>query len=288
MGAPPPRATLPAMPTARPSATVPGPATVGALLRTWRDARGKSQEWVAARAGVSTRHLSFIETGRAAPGREVVLALAGALDVPLRNRNELLLAAGHAPGYAAAALGDADLAMVRRALDLILDHHEPFPAVVFDRLTNVVRMNRGALRMFGQLHTPALPPEFANNQLLALLHPQGWKPFIVNWDELAGDVIERLHRELAAAPGDRALAALAARALALPDVPHAWRRPRWTAAVQPCAIVHVRRGDLELKLFTMLTTLGTPLDVTAEELRIETYFPADDATEAVLRGWATT
>ncbi|MCE9573015.1 MAG: helix-turn-helix domain-containing protein [Deltaproteobacteria bacterium] len=274
------------MPTARPSPPSSGPAPIGALLRTWRDARGKSQEWVAARAGVSTRHLSFIETGRAAPGRDVVLALAGALDVPLRTRNELLLAAGHAPGYGAAGLGDADLAMVRRALDLILDHHEPFPAVVFDRLTNVVRMNRGGLALFTRFAPPALPPALAQNVLLALLHPDGWKPFVVNWDELAGDLIERLHRDLAAAPGDRALAALAEQALALPDVPHAWRRPRWTAPVQPCAIVHLRRGELELRLFTTITMLGTPLDVTAEELRIESYFPVDAATEALLRGWA--
>jgi transcriptional regulator with XRE-family HTH domain len=277
------------MPSSRSSAPVPDAGAhgaVGGLLRTWRDARGKSQEWVAARAGVSTRHLSFIETGRAAPGRDVVLALAGALDVPLRTRNELLLAAGHAPGYGAAKLGDADLAMVGRALELILAHHEPFPAVVFDRLTNIVRMNRGALALFSRFAPPALPPALGQNVLLALLHPDGWKPFVVNWAELAGDLIERLHRDLAAAPADHALAALAAQALALPDVPQAWRRPRWTAPVQPCAIVHLRRGDLELRLFTTITMLGTPLDATAEELRIESYFPVDAATEALLRAWA--
>lgn len=122
--------------------------------------------------------------------------------------------------------------------------------------------------------------------ILALLHPAAWKPAIENWDEVAGDLIERLHRERAAAPGDRELAALRARALAIPGVPTRWRSPR-LAPIAPFATVALRRGELALRLFTMVTTLGTPLDVTAEELRIELYFPADDASEEVLRGWAS-
>jgi transcriptional regulator with XRE-family HTH domain len=258
---------------------------VGPLLRTWRSARGYSQERLAARAGVSPRHLSFIETGRSTPGREVLLALAGALEVPLRDQNQLLLAAGMAPGFATSRLDGAELAMVRRALDHALSHHEPYPAVVVDRVWNLLRANRAALRLLAELSPSPPPPEVGANMILGLLHPAVWKPVVVNWDEVAAELIERVHRDCAAAPGDPALAELRARALAVPEMPARWRSPR-LAAVAPFAHVHLRRGPLELRLFTMISTLGTPLDVTAEEIRIESYFPADDASEAVLRGWA--
>ena len=127
----------------------------------------------------------------------------------------------------------------------------------------------------------------AGNAMLALVHPDGWKPFIVDWEDLAGHLVERLHRELAASPRDAQLAELLARVLAQPGVPAHWHKAQLAASVRPFAAVHLRRGALELRMFTMLTTLGTPLDVTAEELRIETYFPADEATESVLRSWAS-
>lgn len=262
-------------------------AQVGAILRSWRDARGVSQEALAARAGVSTRHLSCVETGKAVPGREVLLALAGALEVPLRGRNQLLLAAGFAPAYGASSMAGDELAMVRRAIGHVLAQQEPFPALVFDRLTQVLETNQAGQRMLARFHPATMPAEVAGNLLLGILHPAAWKPRIVNWDEVAGALIERLHREVAAAPGDHALAALRDRALALPGVPTAWHRPRPAETILPFVPVHLRHGDLELRMFTMITTLGTPMDVTAEELRIETYFPADDETERTLRGWAT-
>ncbi|HUQ01363.1 MAG TPA: helix-turn-helix transcriptional regulator [Kofleriaceae bacterium] len=259
---------------------------VGSLLRSWRDARGMSQERLAARAGVSTRHLSFIETGRSSPGKDVLLALAGALEVPLRDQNSLLLAAGLAPRYATSSLDGSELSIVRRALDHVLRQQEPFPAIVVDRLWNVLRLNQGAQRMLAAFLPPNMPADVAGNAMLALVHPDGWKPFIVDWDDLAGHLVERLHRELAASPRDAQLAELLARVLGQPGVPAHWHKARLAASVRPFAAVHLRRGALELRMFTMLTTLGTPLDVTAEELRIETYFPADDATESVLRSWA--
>lgn len=260
---------------------------VGPLVRAWRAARGLSQEHLAARAGVSTRHLSFIETGRSRPGRDVLLALAGALAVPLRDQNQLLLAAGLAPGFSAASLDGAELVMVRRALEYALAHHEPYPALVADRLWSLVRVNRGFTRLLAELSAgaPPPPPEVGSSLLLALLHPAAWKPIVVNWDEVAGDLIERLHRDCAAAPSDRALSELRARALAIPGVPARWRTPR-LAPVAPFATVHLRRGELELRLFTMISSVGTPLDVTAEELRLESYYPADDASERRLRSWA--
>lgn len=260
---------------------------VGPLVRAWRGNRGLSQEHLAARAGVSARHLSFIETGRSQPGREVLLALAGALEVPLRDQNQLLLAAGLAPRFSASSLDGDELAMVRRGLDHALAHHEPFPAVVVDRTWHLLRVNRAAQRLLAAFAAGPPPPEVGGNLVLGLLHPLGWKPSVVNWDEVVGDLLERLHRECAAAPHDRALAELRARALAIPGVPEHFRSPR-LAAIGPFALVHLRRGALELRLFTMVTTIGTPLDVTAEDLRIESYFPADDASDAVLRSWAPT
>jgi transcriptional regulator with XRE-family HTH domain len=259
---------------------------VGTLVRSWRDARGMSQERLAHRAGVSTRHLSFIETGRSAPGKDVLLALAGALEVPLRDQNQLLLAAGLAPRYPATPLDGSSLAMVRRALDHVLRQQEPFPAFVVDRVWNLVSVNQGARRLIEAFTPAALPSDVAANAMLALVHPDGWKPFIVGWEELARHLVERLHREVAASPRDTALADLRDRLLAQPGVPADWHRARVTLEVTPFAAIHLRRDGLELRLFTMLTTLGTPLDVTAEELRIESYFPADEATERVLRSWS--
>jgi hypothetical protein len=128
-----------------------------------------------------------------------------------------------------------------------------------------------------------MPPEVAANGMLALTHPGGWKPFLVGWEDLAGHLIERLHREVAASPRDAELAALLARVLAQPGIPAEWHHARITHAVSPFAPVHLRKGELEVRMFTMITTLGTPLDVTAEELRIETYYPADDESERLLR-----
>jgi transcriptional regulator with XRE-family HTH domain len=260
---------------------------VGELLRSWRDARGVSQERLAARAGVSTRHLSCVETGKAVPGREVLLALAGALEVPLRGRNALLLAAGFAPAYTSSSLDSGELAMVRRALGHVLRKQEPFPAIVFDRLCNLIELNQAAQRMLARLAPAAMPADVATNLLLAILHPDAWKSRVVNWDEVAGSLVERLHREVAAAPGDHGLLELRARALAMPGVPAEWHRPRPAEVIHPFVPVHLRHDGIELRMFTMLTTLGTPLDVTAEELRIETYFPADDATERTLVAWAS-
>ncbi len=265
---------------------MPSRAHAGTLLRSWRGARGLSQERLASKAGVSTRHLSFIETGRSSPGKDVLLALAGALDVPLRDRNHLLLAAGLAPCFPASALADREMGAVRRALDHLLRQQEPYPAVVMDRLWNVLDANGAARRLLAVFQPPEMPADVAGNAMLALVHPGGWKPFVVSWDELAGHVVERLHREVTASPHDAALTHLLERVLAQPGVPAHWRAASPTRDVAPFASVHLRRGDVELRLFTMLTTLGTPLDVTAEELRIESYFPTDDASDGLLRSWA--
>ncbi|MEJ7604136.1 MAG: helix-turn-helix transcriptional regulator [Kofleriaceae bacterium] len=258
--------------------------TFGPQLRAWRLARRVSQEQLAARAGVSARHLSFVENGRSQPSREIVLALAGALDVPLRERNTLLTAAGFAAAYRASPLDGDELAHLRRAVDHILRQQEPYGAVVVDGHWNLLRMNQGATRLFARFPpTTAAGLAASRNLVLGTLHPEGLRPHLVNWEEVAGHLVARLHREVAAHPTDDALARLLTSALAQPGVPTEWRVPSPGRSAAPFLAVHLRSGTLELRLFTMLTSIGTPLDVTAEELHIESYFPADDASEAVLR-----
>lgn len=258
--------------------------TFGAQLRSWRLSRRVSQEQLAARAGVSAKHLSFVENGRSQPSREIVLALAGALDVPLRERNTLLTAAGFAAAYRASPLDGEELAHLRRAIDHVLAQQEPFGAVVVDGQWDVLRMNRGAAKLFTHF-APASADGIAaaRNLVLGILHPEALRPYIVNWVDVAGHLVARLHRESAARPADDTLQRLLARTLAQPDVPLEWRAPAPGRHAAPFITVHLRAPTLEVRLFTMLTSIGTPLDVTAEEIHIETYFPADDASETALR-----
>jgi transcriptional regulator with XRE-family HTH domain len=243
-----------------------------------------SQEALAARAGVSPRHLSFVENGKSNPSREVVLALAGALDVPLRDQNALLAAAGFASAFRASALDGDELASLRKAIDHMLVQQEPFGAVVVDGEGGILRMNNGALKLMQ--HFPPTTPEgmaAARNLILGTVHPGALAPYIVNWQAVAGHLVARLHREIAARPAHEGLPKLLARVLALPNVPTEWRVPEPGKKAAPFVTVHLKSATLEVRLFTMLTSIGTPLDVTAEELQVETYFPADDESEQRLR-----
>lgn len=273
---------------------MPGPAArvhasrspFAAALRTWRTARKLSQEELAARAGVSTRHLSFVENGRSRPSRELTSALGQALDLPLRERNQLLLAAGFAPGYERTPLGSEALRGLRRALDHVLAQQEPYGAVVVDRAWNVLEMNAGARRVFTRF-----PPRSADglaalgNLITASLHPEALRPYLVNWLEVAAALMARLQHEVATLPADDERHRLLAQVLAMPDVPTSWRDAA-PGATDPFLTVHLRGPDLEVRLFSMLTSIGTPRDVTVDELHVETYFPADDASERVLRALA--
>lgn len=263
--------------------------SLGTLLRGWRAARRLTQEDLADAAEVSVRHLSFLETGRSRASREMVLVLASALDLPLRERNTLLGAAGFAPAYLETPLDDAPMAHVRRALDHLLAQQEPFPAVVVDRLWNVKRMNAGAERLFGRFYLPRRPPEIALRNLAhALFHPGGLRHVIVDWSAVAAEFAERLHREAAADLGDHGPRALRDAVLAYPGLPDQLGRPRVAEAPAVALPLHLRAPDgVEGRFFTTLTTLGTPLDVTAAELRVESYFPLDDATDALMRELVT-
>ncbi|MBC8071441.1 MAG: helix-turn-helix transcriptional regulator [Deltaproteobacteria bacterium] len=253
-------------------------APVGRLVRHWRQTRGLSQLALAERAEVSTRHLSYVETGKSAPSREMVLVLASALDVPLRERNRLLLAAGFAPVYRERELANPEQGELRRALELILSRHQPYPAMVVDRRWQVLMSNPGAARVISTfVDDPAVLAETGGNAMMLLFHPRGFRPSLVNWDEVARASIERLRREAFedhAADGPQALLAALAAMGPLPAV-----RDQVPAEPRVLIPVHLRKGELELRFFTTIASLGTPIDLVAHELRIEHYYPVDDATQ---------
>jgi transcriptional regulator with XRE-family HTH domain len=257
-------------------------ARFGPLLRRLRATRGVSQERLAGDAEVSPRHVSFLETGRAAPSREMVLVLSSALELPLRDRNTLLVSAGFAPVYRAAALEGRELEPIRRALDHLLAAHEPFGAIVVDRDWNVLRMNAGAQRLMSwALEGLSPPPESLGNVLRAMLDPRALRGRIANFDEVAGVLVDRMRRELELEADEERRAQITS-LLDAADVPP----PIAPSEEGPFVAIRLRKGGRELRLFSTITTLGTPIDVTAQELRIESYFPADDATDRALRALA--
>ena len=215
---------------------------VGRLLKQWRERRRLSQLALAVDAEISSRHLSFIETGRAQPSRDMVMLLTRVLDVPPRGRNDLLTAAGYAPVYRETGLEAPEMADVRRALDFIMRQQEPYPGLVIDGHWNILMTNGGARRLMGLfLDADAVaavggPP----NAMRLFYHPRGMRPYIVNWDEVAGHLVARLHREISARPADETLPRLLARLLALPDVPTEWRIPAPGRVAAPFATVHLR------------------------------------------------
>jgi transcriptional regulator with XRE-family HTH domain len=271
---------------------VPSPShtsTFGTLLRRHRSSTGASQERLARDAEISTRHLSCLETGRAAPSKTMVLLLGSALDLPLRDRNALLEAAGFAAAYRDVALEAPEAASLRRAIDLVLRGIEPNGAVACDRSGNLIQMNEGATRLFGAfVDLDAAPPEVMRgvmqNLLVAVLHPLGLRPSIVNFEEVASSLLDRGRRESARFPDDPELARVRAAIAEIPDLP----APRLPTHGEggPFITAHLRRNGIEARLFTTISTIGTPIDATAEEIRIETYFPADDATAALMRSLA--
>lgn len=267
--------------------TAPATSPFGALLRQWRLARRLSQLELAHEAEVSSRHVSFIETGRATPSREMVLALAGVLDVPLRERNALLQAAGYAPVYRETRLEDPAMAEVRQALRLILEGHEPFGAVVMDRSWDILMVNRAQAR-FLELLGEAPPPAYEvlpaprRNGLKEMLSPTGLRPLIRNWEEVAPVILGRVRREVMWAR-DPAQRALVDSLLAQAELPR--HRSATAGAASPGLVVPVELavGGQVLRLFSTIATLGTAQDITLHELRIELFHAADEETRRLAR-----
>ena len=259
----------------------------GELLRRWRERRRLSQLDLATDAEISTRHLSFIETGRAQPSREMVLLLARVLDVPLRDRNDLLVAAGFAAMYRESGLHAPAMADARRALDFILRQQEPYPALVLDRHWNVLEVNEGSARFQARfLDADAVAGLGPPNAMRLMFHARALRPHIANWEATAASLIQWLHRDVVSGFGGEASRELLDELLSYPDVPRQWRTLDLDASLAPFLPIEFRKDDLVLRYFTTLTTLGTPHDITLQELRIEAFFPADAATEAASRALA--
>lgn len=258
--------------------TATGSPPIGTLLRQWRTRRRLSQLELSSRADVSTRHLSYLETGRSRPSREMVLHLAEELDLPLRDRNRLLLAAGYAPVYPERPLDTPAMATVRAAVRQILVGHEPYPAVVVDRDWNLLDANAGAGLLTAGLPEALLVPPV--NVLRATLHPDGMASRIVNLAEVRAHLLGRLRRQ-ADLSGDPATVALYDELAGYPagDRSDDVERPTGDLVLP----VRLRHGAGELAFFSTVATFGTPLEVTTSELMIESFFPADEYTAAVLR-----
>jgi transcriptional regulator with XRE-family HTH domain len=256
----------------------------GLLLKQWRSQRGFSQLDLAVVSQVSQRHISFLESGRAKPSREMVLQLADVLEIPLRQQNLMLTAAGFAPIHAETDLSASEMAPIRKALDFMLQQQEPYPAIVVDRYWNLLLTNNAATQLLAAFITPEqLQTHFYRdgkiNLMRAMFHPQGFRPFVVNWEDFSGHLLQRLHREAIAEGESYQSQALLNELMSYPDIPDVWHSSNRTAQNTLLLTVHLKRGNLELQFFSTIATLGTPYDITLQELRIECLFPADKDTE---------
>lgn len=259
-------------------------APIGALLREWRAARHLSQLDLALAADISARHLSCIETGKARAGLDVLARLADALDMPLRERNALLLSAGHAPRYSESALDAPALVRIHAAIDAILAQQEPYPAFLINRHWDVLRANDAAAR----INHFALggKPSVHSNILRQFFDPADLRAAIVNWEEVAGELIHHLHERMAAAPHDQGARALLDELLSYPGVPARWRLRDLSVVPSPLLTTALRCGEVTLRFFSTITTFAMPRDITLAELHIECCFPANEATATHCRALA--
>ena len=248
------------------------------MLRHWRDMRGRSQFDLSLDTGVSQKQISFVESGRSVPGRQTLTAIAQALDIPLRDRNTLLLAAGYAPIYSEGAWNAPEMQSVTSALERMLRQHEPFPAMVMDRYWNVLMTNESAPRFFNCFIDMAAR-ESPRNMLHLMFDPKGMRPFVANWEDVAKGLVARVYRESVGRVLDQKTRELLAALLAYPDVKTEWKAPK-ALSTMPVIPISFARDEKLLNYFSMVTTVGTPQTIAAQELRIECMFPADEATEA--------
>ncbi len=251
------------------------------LLKSWRQTRGISQLELALRCDSSQKHISFLESGRSRPSRAMVFVVSEALEVPLRDRNELLLAAGFAPGYRESAPSDEMLSAVNSALEQLLKGNEPYPAMVFDRFHNVLQANMGALKLqmflYGVDSLDDLP-DVSTNLIKGLLHPDGYRGSIKNWEVVSTVMLRRLQAEAHAAGNPQEALDILEECVNYPGVPENWRQMVPQDWQKPILTVDIEKDGVELSFLTTLTTLGTPFDITVQEIRLESFFPADDTT----------
>lgn len=254
---------------------------VGGLLREWRAARRLSQLDLALAAGISSRHLSYVETGKARASRETVAKLADTLEMPLRERNALLLAAGYAPEYPETGLATPEMAQMRHAIELILAQQEPYPAFLINRQWEVLSANRGAecvnrFMLGGRASAHS-------NMMRQFFDPDDLRAAVVNWEEVASEMIRHLHDYVAATPTDHVAKSLLEEALVRPGVPARWRLRDLSAKPSPLLTTVLRRDGVELRFFSTITTFAAPRDITLDELYIECCFPMDEETARYCR-----
>jgi len=255
------------------------------LLKHWRNVRRLTQIELAGDADISARHLCFLETGRAQPSRDMVQLLGSALDLPLEERNALHVAAGFVPPYGDRGLAADNLQHVRQALDFILRQQEPYPGIVIDGRWDVRIRNEASARLFRVFREAYdMDSGLADNAMHVVFHPKGLRQFIVNWEEFAGQMIQILHRDVA--QGSRVAAQLLDEVMTYPGLPAEWRRPRNPAGSSPVMTMQLEKGDLRLAFFSTFTTLAMPTDAALQKLKIECFYPADDATAAIARKMA--
>jgi transcriptional regulator with XRE-family HTH domain len=248
-----------------------------ALLKYWRGRRGLSQLDLALHAGVSARHVSFLECGRAQPSEPMALRLLEALDVPLRDRNEALRTAGFGARFPQPEL-TAIPAAIDEAIARMMKAQEPYPLTVISPEANVLRSNRAASALFPCFVAEPTALESTLNMFSLVFDPRLMRPFISNWPSVARQMLRRLQRESLQRSGDERLSDLTQRVLAFPDVPKDWASPDFAEDLDPVFSVHLRRDGVALAFFTTITTFASPRVVTLDELRIESSFPLDDAT----------
>jgi transcriptional regulator with XRE-family HTH domain len=252
---------------------------LGRLLRHWRSLRGKSQNELSLDTEISQRHLSFIESGRSSPSRQALVTVAEALDIPLRERNQLFLAAGFAPMYVDDAWNAGEMAAVTRALARVLQQHEPFPAMVMDRYWNVLMTNDAAPRFFNAFVDLATRPT-PRNMLHLMFDPAGMRPHLANWKSTSKSLMERVRREAVGQVLDERTHELIDELLAYPDVVESNTTPADEPSLPVIPLSFIKNGRA-LNYFSMVSTVGTPLTIAAQELRVECLFPMDEATETL-------
>lgn len=251
----------------------------GKALRTWRRHRGLSQLALSLEAGVSPRHVSFLETGRSSPSQDMVMRLLETLEVPLWDRNRVLLTAGYAPAYSESSLDDETLAQVRWVVRWLLDRHDPYPAYAIDGAWNVIESNR-PYRAF--LETLSGDPAETRNVLCQLCAPHLLRPRVTNWAEVMKAVLRRVRRQLDAPTPPPALAAIVAEIVVYPDVAQLLRAAQPQEPYRPLIPIEIRSGGNTLRWITTLITIGAALDIAVDELVVECFLPADTETKRLV------
>ena len=252
------------------------------LLKTWRGQKRISQLELADLCGVSQKHISFLELGRSNPSRTMICSIGDALNMPLAERNRLLTSAGFAPQYHRGSLSDPELRPIKTAVDRLLRANEPYPAIALDRLGNRVASNEPAKKLTAfllDIKSPDQIPEFAGNSVKSLLHPDGYRHYIRNWDTVASATLRRVRAETANYRNDSDVKELFDEILSYEGIPSDWQHRSQFDDHSPVLVVDFEKGRHRFSIFLTITTLGTPLDILAQEIRIQSFFPANKKTE---------